>query len=111
MKHSRQTAKPRALSVACMLMLAAVADLAQAATGKEIYQSQCSACHGESGAGDGPAAQKLPKPPLALKLKTSQQIEKSVLVGPADALGHGVAPQLTPAEATALMDYVKHLAK
>lgn len=111
MKPSRQPTKPRAFLVACLLILAALADLAQAGTGMEMYQSRCSACHGASGAGDGPAAAKLHKPPPALKLKTRQQIEKAVLVGPADALGHGIASQLTPAEANALMDYVKRLAQ
>lgn len=38
-------------------------DAAAIARGKQLYQSVCIACHGSSGAGDGPAGLALPVPP------------------------------------------------
>lgn len=37
-----------------------------AAPGKELFKSNCSPCHGESGKGDGPAGQALPVKPADL---------------------------------------------
>lgn len=37
-----------------------------AAAGKELFKSNCSPCHGESGRGDGPAGQALPVKPADL---------------------------------------------
>lgn len=37
-----------------------------AAAGKELFKSNCSPCHGESGKGDGPAGQALPVKPADL---------------------------------------------
>lgn len=35
------------------------------ARGRQLYETQCSACHGPQGAGDGPAARTLDPPPIA----------------------------------------------
>ncbi len=37
-----------------------------ASTGKELFKSNCSPCHGESGKGDGPGGQVLPVKPANL---------------------------------------------
>ena len=51
----------RSALVLVALLFADVA-LAQDA-GKAVYDAKCSACHGTTGKGDGPAAIALPKPP------------------------------------------------
>jgi mono/diheme cytochrome c family protein len=38
----------------------------KASAGKELFQSNCSPCHGESGKGDGPGGQVLPVKPANL---------------------------------------------
>lgn len=43
------------------------ADAATIAEGQRLYLNHCSACHGESGAGDGPAAAGLSPPPADLR--------------------------------------------
>lgn len=49
---------------AFLLVALLVADVARAQdAGKAVYAAKCSACHGVTGKGDGPAAIALPKPP------------------------------------------------
>jgi mono/diheme cytochrome c family protein len=67
------------------------------ASGKEMFNSYCAACHGKSGKGDGPAATEFKIPPANLTLLSrahdgrfpetyvSQVIEN----GPRDAKAHG----------------------
>jgi mono/diheme cytochrome c family protein len=46
-----------------VLAVAAAAPAADPARGKDVYDIRCAPCHGETGAGDGPAAAALtPKP-------------------------------------------------
>jgi mono/diheme cytochrome c family protein len=48
---------------AAMLAVASVTLGAQGATGKAVYDKWCAGCHGDTGAGDGPAAEyMLPRP-------------------------------------------------
>jgi cytochrome c oxidase cbb3-type subunit III len=51
--------------IAALLARAASAQN-DAAAGKELFKSNCSPCHGESGKGDGPAGQALPDKPADL---------------------------------------------
>lgn len=56
--------KKGALALALFLAVAPLSALAgDAGKGKEIYDKRCWWCHGEQGAGDGPAAESLNPPP------------------------------------------------
>lgn len=86
---------------------------ALAASGEEIYQRQCAACHGASGAGDGPQAgqNNIAAPrPLTQSATERMTIEKAMLQGVNDIPGHGTAPLLVGDELRDLIDYVHKLA-
>ena len=84
-----------------------------AATGQEIYQQQCSACHGATGAGDGPQAGQngitAPRP-LSQSVTQRMVIEKAMLEGVNNTPGHGNAPLFVGDELRNLIDYVYKLA-
>ncbi len=84
-----------------------------AATGQELYQNQCSACHGATGAGDGPQAGQngiaAPKP-LTQSVTERMVIEKAMLEGVNNVPGHGNAPLFVGDELRNLIDYVYKLA-
>lgn len=87
---------------------------AVAATGEEIYQRQCAACHGATGAGDGPQAGQggIARPrAFSESAKERMTIEKAILSGVSNAPGHGNAPLFTSDEVRALIDHVHKLAK
>jgi mono/diheme cytochrome c family protein len=87
---------------------------AVAATGAEVYQRQCAACHGTTGAGDGSQAGQngVAKPrPLADSVTERMTVEKAMLSGVGNVPGHGVAPLLLPDELRQLIDYTYRLAK
>lgn len=90
------------------------AGTACAATGAELYGNQCAACHGASGAGDGPEAGQngvaAPRP-FSESVTDRMTIEKAMLNGVDGAPGHGVAPLLLPEELSQLIDYAYKLAK
>jgi len=46
---------------------------ASIATGGGLYQTNCALCHGPTGAGDGPAARGLPRPPADLRAPHTAQ--------------------------------------
>ncbi|MBS0535396.1 MAG: cytochrome c [Proteobacteria bacterium] len=56
-----------AMSMAAALAGATRADADEPANGEAQYKAHCAACHGESGAGDGPAAPALRSPPPDLR--------------------------------------------
>ena len=51
------------VGMALTLMLAQTAEAQDKAEGRKYYVTYCSGCHGESGRGDGPAAESLPVKP------------------------------------------------
>ncbi len=87
---------------------------ALAASGEEIYQRQCAACHGTTGAGDGPQAGQnsiaAPKP-LTQSVTERMVIEKAMLQGVNNIPGHGNAPLFVGDELRHLIDYVYKLAR
>jgi mono/diheme cytochrome c family protein len=68
-----------------------------AASGEEMFNNYCAACHGKEGRGDGPAASEFKTPPtnLALLAKNnngkfpSSYVEEVIRTGPRDAKAHG----------------------
>lgn len=117
--------------IACVAVLALVAFapsdvLAQAKgdakAGAAVYKAnKCANCHGEQGAGDGPAGQKLKDKPSnwtagggGLKGMDDQKIFDSIAKG-GKAIGKSVAmpayPKLSEAEVWNLVAYVKSLMK
>jgi high-affinity iron transporter len=55
---------------------------------KEIYQAQCSACHGQQGQGDGPAGQNLE--PAPTNFTDLERAENRSLLGLYDAITKGI---------------------
>ncbi len=53
------------------------ANAATLASGRQVYAQNCAICHGESGAGDGPAAQGLNPPPVNLRLTARMPMSRS----------------------------------
>ena len=53
----------RLVGLAVVLLLAQTAEAQDKAEGRKYYVTYCSGCHGESGRGDGPAAESLPVKP------------------------------------------------
>jgi len=88
--------------------------LVHAATGQDLYQQQCSACHGATGAGDGPQAGQnglaAPKP-LTQSVTERMVVEKAMMQGVNNVPGHGNAPLFVGDELQKLIDYVYKLAK
>ena len=70
--------------------------------GQVIYAQKCAPCHGETGAGDGPAAVDLPNPPIAL---SNQQVARQAL--PADwftIVSQGALDRFMPGFSASLSD-------
>lgn len=65
-------------------------EAAAAETGKQIYQTNCTPCHGEAGMGDGPAAKSLNPPPLPLATEMDQISDDYLFWRISD--GGGMAP-------------------
>ncbi len=80
--------------------------------GGETYRVFCISCHGSSGAGDGPVAQRgFPPPPSlltgnSLKMKDGQLFH---IVTYGQGSMPGFAPQLTPAERWDAVNYIRSL--
>lgn len=98
-----------------------VIDSAARAEAREIFQFRCTPCHGESGAGDGPASQALTPPPRAFNSAawqsevSDEHIDKIIQFGGA-AVGRSPTmpgnPDLTgkPAVVQALREHIRTLA-
>lgn len=89
------------------------------ADGAATFAATCSACHGAAGAGDGVAAAALPVKPAsfadpAFWSRSDDQIKKAIKEGGA-AVGKNAVmapnPQLTDAQLTELVAYLKTLKK
>ena len=84
--------------------------------GKAIYGSNCVACHGRSGDGNGPAAQAMRPPPTDFttgewwKGKTDDQIAAMIKNGRAGT-PMVAFPKLSPDELDDVVAYMRRLAK
>ncbi len=83
-----------------------------AGQGRDVYLSQCASCHGETGKGDGPAAQNLSNPPASfaqpdtLDALSPNDIHAVVKEGRADK---GMPPFGTTLDPLSLWDVVAYL--
>ncbi len=90
------------------------ADADPLALGKQLYAKHCESCHGESGKGDGPAAQGLEKEPGNLADPQNARKSDQALFG---QISKGKKPmpsfesKLTEQERWALVHYIRTLAK
>jgi copper transport protein len=91
------------------------ADAASLARGRELYDRHCVACHGETGAGNGPAAPSLLPPPSDLTLHarwhSSEQLHWFIAHGVQGTAMIGFADQLDPAERWDLVNHLHLLAR
>lgn len=85
------------------------------ATGRAIYAAKCQACHGPNGAGDGPAAKALPKPPADLsdpeywKKTDPEQVRAIITSGKPGTIMRGFP--MKPTKMSALLTYLQSLPK
>lgn len=83
------------------------------AQGEALYQANCAACHGDTGAGDGPDAESLANPPTNFLDPEGMAAKSSADL--AQAIQAGISPdmpafgQLNEAEVWALTDYLRSL--
>jgi high-affinity iron transporter len=94
-----------------LVLLIAWVLAADSSAGATTYKAECSACHGNSGNGKGPAAMALtPKPTdftaAAFQEKTDAQISAAIRAGkPGTAMSS--YPQLTDAQLADLVAYIR----
>ena len=90
---------------------------AMSARGREIYQANCTACHGEGGKGDGPGAGVLKPPPrdhtdhTYMSTLTDKEIADVIRMGGA-IRGRPLMPshpQISGADMEALVAYIRTL--
>ncbi len=73
------------------------ATVTSAASGEEMFNTYCAACHGKGGKGDGPAASEFKVPPANLTLLSvnnngkfpADHVAETIRTGPRDATAHG----------------------
>ncbi|MCB1141651.1 MAG: cytochrome c [Leptospiraceae bacterium] len=87
------------------------------AKGKELF-AQCTSCHGDTGAGDGPAGAALKPPPRNFKAPAAEWKNGKTLEGITKTLKEGIPGSsmasyayLSEEESSALAKYVLELAK
>ena len=116
--------KFRASLAALVTALAALPTLAfaDAAAGKALYDARCVTCHGPQGAGDGPISAGLPpemKPRNLQEGKYKFAVDEAKFAELLTKGGSGVGlnplmppqPDLQPAQAKSLYEFVKSLKK
>jgi mono/diheme cytochrome c family protein len=106
--------------VALLLLLASCGPGAEVSTGRDLYMAYgCAACHGEYGAGDGPAARLSRTPPRDLRDLAGYRGPSS-LEGIASTIALGVAegrtgmpgyPDVPKNERMAVAGYIHALAR
>lgn len=83
-------------------------------TGSALYEANCAACHGESGAGDGPAAPELAVSPTDFTDQEIMATRSNIALGTAISAGAGEAmpaygDQFSEQEIESLTAYVRSL--
>lgn len=104
-------------SIALLLVLASPVGVAgQQVDAKALYTGRCTACHGPTGAGDGPAAAALAPRPASFvdsafqATRTDQQLTTAITDGKPPMMP-GFGRQLSAAEIRSLVEYVRRLGK
>jgi mono/diheme cytochrome c family protein len=106
----------RILVIAAVVAAAVVARAAEPRTGSEIYVERCAACHGNGGAGDGPAAAALEPRPRNFKdasfwtNRSDDQLRQIVRDGKPGTLMSPFKDVLSPSEIDAVVAYVRGFA-
>ena len=83
--------------------------------GKLLYEKHCVNCHGEKGTGDGPDTLFLIVLPanflsLQSRMKTDEELMKTITYGAAFSPMHGWANRLTESERWDILRYIRFLA-
>lgn len=84
--------------------------------GTQVYAAQCAGCHGDLGAGDGPAAGALDPPPRDLADRgwiaghTDDQLAGTLVAGVPGTAMPSFADTLDPAQMQAVIDHLRQLA-
>jgi len=78
--------------------------------GRRVYVMHCTRCHGESGGGDGPEADRhLPKPASFADMRPSYAAARDVIENGVHGTAMPAWPLLTPAEIQAVTFYIRTL--
>lgn len=95
--------------------LAVTPTAAQQPAARTTFEKLCIACHGATGAGDGPAASALPTKPKpftdssSVASKTDEELTRQISEGNVPMPSFG--KQLSPSQIKALVAYVRELGK
>jgi len=97
----------------CLFLLVALAPAPAGATdGKALYQRECAACHGADGAAStrlGHQLKPLPARDLRPKILSRAEVFRTITRGREKTGMHGHGTRLSPAEISAIVDYVQSL--
>ncbi len=102
----------RAIAAIALVLIPALALGAEARSGAAVYAERCSPCHGDNGAGDGPAAAALePRPrnfrdPSFWNGRTPEQLRIVVRDGKPGTMMSPFKDVLSAAEIDAVVEYV-----
>ena len=81
-----------------------------ALAGKRVFDTHCTRCHGDTGAGDGPEANRNPRPPANFhEVEASFPGASNVIRNGVPGSGMPAWPLLTPAEVQAVTVYMRSL--